>query len=79
MHHSDFLSFPQMFLPVWGLQRACAIFTGHVSVGLVALMVAWACSLGDELDSFENCPGIYSDAPPSTFAECFLLDCTQIL
>lgn len=78
MHHSDFLIFLKCFLPVWVRQRACTIFTCHVSVGRMALEVAWACSLGDELGSVENWPAIYSGAPLCTFVEDFLLDWTQI-
>lgn len=78
MHHSDFLNFLRCFLSVWVSQRACAIFTCHVSVGRVASAVAGAYSLGDELECVENWPAVYSDAPRCTFVEDFLLDWTQI-
>jgi hypothetical protein len=46
-----------------------------LAISLWAAWLSWLLGL-DDPGSFEDWPGIYADAPPCTFVQCFLSDWT---
>ena len=72
MQYSDFLGFSRCFLPVRGSQGPAA---NLLAISLWAAWLSWLLGL-DDPGSFEDWPGIYADAPPCTFVQCFLSDWT---